>query len=136
MRTALDRLAHPRYPSTLQGAQEEPQPSGVSGTRQARSSSIPLHPFRALKRNPNPHHPSSTPSGRSSGTPSGLAWMLYKFAALWRAVFSPSATERPLGTIIEENTSYPPCKKVIQPGICEKPAVSHEVGGHDDDPSG
>ena len=24
--------------------------------------------------------------------------------------------------------SYPPCKKGIRPGICEKPAVSHEAG--------
>ena len=25
--------------------------------------------------------------------------------------------------------SYPPCKKGIRPGICVKPAVSHEAGG-------
>ena len=27
------------------------------------------------------------------------------------------------------NISYPPCKKGIRPGICEKPVVSHEAGG-------
>ena len=39
---------------------------------------------------------------RGSESPSGLAWLLYKCSALWRAVYSPSATERPLGTILEE----------------------------------
>ena len=37
---------------------------------------------------------------------SGLAWSLYKCAALWRAVYGPSATERPLktlGTIHDDN---------------------------------
>ena len=28
-----------------------------------------------------------------------------------------------------DNISYPPCKKGIRPGICVKPAVSHEAGG-------
>ena len=28
-----------------------------------------------------------------------------------------------------DTISYPPCKKGIQPGICEKLAVSHEAGG-------
>ena len=27
----------------------------------------------------------------------------------------------------QDNISYPPCKKGIRPGICEKPAVSHEA---------
>ena len=35
----------------------------------------------------------------SAGSPSVLAWSLYKCAALWRTVYGPSATERPLGTI-------------------------------------
>ena len=39
----------------------------------------------------------------SNGSPySGLAWSLYKCAALCRAVFGSSATERPLWTIREE----------------------------------
>ena len=38
----------------------------------------------------------------SAGSPSGLAWSLYKCSALWRAVYGLSATERPLGTIREE----------------------------------
>ena len=38
----------------------------------------------------------------SAGSPSGLAWSLYKCVALWRTVYGPSATERPLGTIREE----------------------------------
>ena len=38
----------------------------------------------------------------SAGSLSGLAWSLYKCAALWRTVYGPSATERPLGTICEE----------------------------------
>ena len=38
----------------------------------------------------------------SAGSPSGLAWSLYKCAVLWRTVCGPSATERPLGTIREE----------------------------------
>ena len=38
----------------------------------------------------------------SAGSPSGLAWSLYKCAALWRAVYGPSSIERPLGTIREE----------------------------------
>ena len=29
---------------------------------------------------------------------SGLVWSQYKCAALWRAVYGPSSTERPLGT--------------------------------------
>ena len=33
---------------------------------------------------------------------SRLTWSLYKCVALWRAVYGPSATERPLGTIGEE----------------------------------
>ena len=33
---------------------------------------------------------------------SSLTWLLYKYAALWRAVSGPSATERTLGTIREE----------------------------------
>ena len=37
-----------------------------------------------------------------AGSPSGLAWSLYKCSALWRAVYGLSATERPLGTIREE----------------------------------
>ena len=41
----------------------------------------------------------------SAGSPSRLAWSLYKCAALWRAVYGPSATERPLGTIREEKRS-------------------------------
>ena len=32
----------------------------------------------------------------------GLAWSLYKCAALWRAVYGTFGTERPLGTIREE----------------------------------
>ena len=42
------------------------------------------------------------PMDGSAGTPSSLAWSLYKCAALWRAVYGPSATERPIGTICEE----------------------------------
>ena len=38
----------------------------------------------------------------STGSPSGLAWSLYKCSALWRAAYGLSATERPLGTIREE----------------------------------
>ena len=38
----------------------------------------------------------------SAGSLSGLAWSLYTCAALWRTVYGPSATERPLGTIREE----------------------------------
>ena len=38
----------------------------------------------------------------SAGSPGVLAWLLYKCSALWRAVYCPSATERPLGTIREE----------------------------------
>ena len=37
----------------------------------------------------------------SAASPSGLAWSLYKCVASWRAVYGPSATERPLGTIPE-----------------------------------
>ena len=33
---------------------------------------------------------------------SGLAWSLYKCAALWRAVYGPSTTERPLRTTRED----------------------------------
>ena len=33
---------------------------------------------------------------------SGLAWLLYKYAASWRIVYGPSAPERPLGTICKE----------------------------------
>ena len=39
----------------------------------------------------------------SAGSPSGLAWSLYKCEALWRAVCDHFATERPLGTVPEEN---------------------------------
>ena len=39
----------------------------------------------------------------SAGSPNGLAWLPYKCAALLRAEYSPSVTERPLGTIHEEN---------------------------------
>ena len=38
----------------------------------------------------------------SAGSSRGLAWSLYKCAALWRTVYGPSATERPLATIREE----------------------------------
>ena len=38
----------------------------------------------------------------SAGSRSWLAWSLYKCAALFRAVFGPSATEKPQGTIHEE----------------------------------
>ena len=38
-----------------------------------------------------------------AGSPCGVAWSLYTCVALWRAVYGPSATERPLGTIYEEN---------------------------------
>ena len=38
----------------------------------------------------------------SVGSLSGLAWSLYKRVAFWRTVYGPSATERPLGTILEE----------------------------------
>ena len=38
----------------------------------------------------------------SAGSPSGLAWSLYKCSALWTAGYGPSATERPLGTTREE----------------------------------
>ena len=38
----------------------------------------------------------------SAGSRSWLAWLLYKCAALWKAVYGPSATERPQGTIREE----------------------------------
>ena len=38
----------------------------------------------------------------SAGSPSGLAWLLYKCAALRRAAYGPSSTERPLGTNHEE----------------------------------
>ena len=37
-----------------------------------------------------------------AGSQSRLAWLLYKYAALWRAVYGNSATERPLETICEE----------------------------------
>ena len=37
----------------------------------------------------------------SAGSPSGLAWSLYKCAALWKTAYGPSATERPLGTILD-----------------------------------
>ena len=45
----------------------------------------------------------------SVGSPKrGLAWSLYKRAALWRTVYGLYATERPLGTIREEKgISYP-----------------------------
>ena len=33
---------------------------------------------------------------------SGLSWLLYECAVLWRSVYGPSATERPLGIICEE----------------------------------
>ena len=36
---------------------------------------------------------------------SELAWSLYKCATLWRVVYGPSATERLLETICEENFS-------------------------------
>ena len=42
----------------------------------------------------------------SAGSPSGLAWSLYKCAALWRAVYGPSAIKRPLGTIREEKGHF------------------------------
>ena len=32
----------------------------------------------------------------------GLGWSLYKCVASWKAVYGPSASGRPLGTIIEE----------------------------------
>ena len=38
----------------------------------------------------------------SAASPNGLAWSLYKCSALWWAVYGPSATKRPLGTIREE----------------------------------
>ena len=38
----------------------------------------------------------------SAGSPSWLAGSLSKCAALLRAVYRPSATERPIGTILEE----------------------------------
>ena len=38
----------------------------------------------------------------SAGSPSWLAWSLYKYVVLLRAVYGPSATERPQGTILEE----------------------------------
>ena len=34
--------------------------------------------------------------------PSGLFWSLYKRAALWRTLYGPSATKRPLRTMREE----------------------------------
>ena len=37
----------------------------------------------------------------SAGSPSALAWSLYKCAVLWRAVYGSSATERLLGTIVK-----------------------------------
>ena len=37
-----------------------------------------------------------------AGTALGLAWSLYKCAALWSAVYYPSATEESIGTICEE----------------------------------
>ena len=37
-----------------------------------------------------------------AGSPSELAWSLYKSAALWSAAYGPSAAKRPLGTIREE----------------------------------
>ena len=36
----------------------------------------------------------------SAGYPSGLAWSLYKCAALWTAVYGASVTERSLGTFL------------------------------------
>ena len=33
---------------------------------------------------------------------SRLAWSLHKCTALWRAVYGPSAPERPLGATLEE----------------------------------
>ena len=39
---------------------------------------------------------------RPTGYPSGLAWSLYKCAALLRAVYGVPTTDRPLGTIGEE----------------------------------
>ena len=38
----------------------------------------------------------------SAGSPSELTWSLYKCVALLRAVYGPSATVRPLGSICEE----------------------------------
>ena len=38
----------------------------------------------------------------SAGSSSRLAWSLYKGAALWRAVYGPSATGKPIRTIREE----------------------------------
>ena len=38
----------------------------------------------------------------SACSTSGLAWSLYKCAALWRAVYGPSGTERPFGNSNEE----------------------------------
>ena len=34
--------------------------------------------------------------------PHGLAWLLYRCVALWRAIYGHSTAERPLGTIREE----------------------------------
>ena len=44
----------------------------------------------------------SSQVGVSVLSPSGLASLQYKSAALWRAVYGPFATERPLGAIREE----------------------------------
>ena len=70
-----------------------------------------MHNASVLPRNRDPPWPSgydawlpsvSSQVRVSAGSPSGLAWSLYKCAALWRTVYGPSATERPLGTIREE----------------------------------
>ena len=44
----------------------------------------------------------------ADGSPIGLAWLLYKCAALWRAVYGSYATKTPLGTIrLREGNFYP-----------------------------
>ena len=45
---------------------------------------------------------SSSQIRHSAWSPCGLAWSPYKCVALWRAVYGPSATKRPLGIICEE----------------------------------
>ena len=50
-----------------------------------------------------------------------VAWLLYKCAALWRAVYGPSATERPLGTICEKKG----ISSQLQVSVLSRPGGGH-----------
>ena len=55
-----------------------------------------------------PPRPSGNDAWLPSWISSGLAWSLYRCAALWRAVYCSSATKRPLGTTcIREEKGVP-----------------------------